>query len=145
MVWQFPIDTNILESPKLFESSIPVVTAPIHRKHSGQMNIGELRAKMRGVSVTARVLEVPPKALVRTRYGGESFVSNILLADETGTIRLSLWNNKIDDVAVGDTLKIENAVVAIFQGEFQLRISRWGTMSVDASTRDESKPIKHYT
>ncbi len=143
VIWQFPIDTNILENPKLFESSIPVIPIPIHRKHSGQMHIGKLRAKMKGVSVTARVVEVPPKALVHTRYGGESFVSNTQLADETGTIRFSLWNSRIDDVAVGDTLKIENATVAVFQGELQLRISRGGTLSVDTSTRDESILMEH--
>ncbi len=136
VVWQFPIDTNILESPKLFASSIPVIPVPTHRRHSGQMHIEDLKAKMRGVSLTARVVEVPIKALVHTRYGGESFVSNILLTDETGNIRLSLWNNRIDDVAVGDTLKIENAKVAMFQGELQLRISRGGTMNIDTSTRE---------
>ena len=92
---------------------------------------------MRGVPVTARVVEVPPKVLAHTRYGGESFVSNILLADDTGTISLSLWNSQIDDVAVGDTVKIENAMIVTFQGDLQLRMSRGGTMSVDRSTREE--------
>jgi len=140
---QFPIETNILERPDLFESSIPMVQVPTHRKHSGKTHIGDLRAKMRGVSLTARVVEVPPKGLIHTRYDEESFVSNILLADDTGNIRLSLWNSRIDEVAVGDTLKIENATVAVFQGELQLRISRWGTMSVDTSTRDESILIEN--
>ena len=144
VISQFPIETNILERPDLFESSLPMVQVPTHRKHSGQMHIGDLRGKMSEVSLTARVVEVPPKGLVHTRYDEESFVSNILLADDTGNIRLSLWNSRIDDVAVGDTLKIENAKVAVFQGELQLRISRGGTMSVDSSTReDEHTLIKH--
>ena len=138
VVWQYPIDTDILERPELYESSIPVIHTPIHRRDdSGQRCIGELRDKMRGVPVTARVVEVPPKVLVHTRYGGESFVSNILLADDTGTISLSLWNSQIDDVAVGDTVKIENAMIVTFQGDLQLRMSRGGTMSVDRSTREE--------
>ena len=139
VVCQFPISTNILEKPEFFKPSIPVIQAPFHRGgDSGQKHIGELRAKMRGVSVTARVLEVPPRMLVTTRYGGKSYVSNILLADETGTIRLSLWNRQIDDVAVGDTVNVEKASVATYQGERQLRISRRGTMSVDTSTRKQS-------
>jgi replication factor A1 len=143
VICQFLIDTNILEKTELFKSSIPVVSVPILRKHSGQRRIGELRAKMRGVSVTARVLEVPPKELVYSRYGGKSYVSNILLADETGTIRLSLWNRKIDDVAVGDTVKIEKATVVTFHGKLQLRIGRGGTMSVDASANEESILIEN--
>ena len=144
VVWQFPIDTNILEKSELFKPSIPVIQTSIRRMDdSGQRHIGDLRAKMRGVSVTARVLEVPTRMLVNTRYGGKSYVSNILLADETGTIRLSLWNRQIDDVAVGDTVNIEKASVATFQGERQLRISRGGTMSVDTSAGEQSKPIEN--
>ena len=136
VVWQFPIGTNILEKSELFKPIIPIIQAPIIRKNSDEVKrIGELRAKMKGVSLTARVLEVPQKVLVRTRYGGESFVSNVLLADETGTILLSLWNNQIDDVIVGDTVKIENATISMFQGELQLRINRGGTIIVDRSKR----------
>lgn len=142
VIWQFPIDTDVLEKPDLYESSIPVVKAPMYRKRTGSMHIGELRDKIRGVTVTARVLEVPPKVLVKTRYGGESFVSNIILGDGTGTIRLSLWNSQIDDVAVGDIVKIEKATVAKFQGELQLRMTRWGNMSVDESAREESLLIE---
>jgi len=137
VVWQYPINIDILKRPDLYKSSIPLIHTPIRRREdSGEKRIGELRVKMKGVSVTAKVLEVPPKVLVHTRYGGESFVSNILLADETGTILLSLWNSKIDDVAVGDTIKIENATVVSFQDGLQLRMGRAGTMIVDRSTRE---------
>jgi replication factor A1 len=138
IVWQYPINIDILERPELYKSGIPLIHTPIHRRDdSGKKHIGELRAKMRRVSVTARVLEVPPKVLVRTRYGGESFVSNILLADETGTALLSLWNSQINDVAVGDTVKIENATVVKYQDGLQLRMGRTGTMTVDRSTKEE--------
>lgn len=137
VVWQYPINIDILERPEIYKFSIPIIHTPIHRSDdSGEKRIGELRAKMRDVSVTARVFEVAPKVLVHTRYGGESFVSNILLTDETGTILLSLWNSQIDDVAVGDTIKIENATVVSFQDGLQLRMGRAGTMTVDRSTRE---------
>ena len=97
---------------------------------------------MRGITVNARVVEIPPKTLVNTRYGFESFVSNVLLADKTGTIRLGLWNNQIDDVVVGDTVNIDNASVSTFGGKLQLRISRKGTMNVDTSTREETMLVK---
>lgn len=77
----------------------------------------DFRNKMKGITMKGRILEVPPKTLVNTRYGWEAYVSNVLLADKTGTIRLSLWNGQIDDVSVGDTVSIENAMVATFYGE----------------------------
>jgi len=143
VVWQFPIDKNMLEKSELFKSSIPVIPIPLYGKYeSGQKNISELRVKMRGITVNARVVEIPPKRLVNTRYGFESFVSNILLADKTGTIRLALWNNQIDNVVVGDTVNIDNASVSIFGGNLQLRIDRKGTMNVDSSTRENPILVK---
>ena len=137
VVCQFPMKTEILHKPGL-KSYIPVVQAPaqIPKNDTPQRRICDLSAKMKNITVTARVVEVPLKKLVNTRYGWEAYVSNILLADETGTIRLSLWNSQIDEVAMGDTVKIENASVIIFHGERQLRIGRSGTMSVDTSTRE---------
>ena len=143
VVWQFPIDTNILKKCELFKHSIPVIPVPLHRKYEpGEKNIKELRDKMRGISVNARVVEIPHKRLVNTRFGFESFVSNVLLADKTGTIRLSLWNDRIDEVVVGDTVNIDNASVNIFRGKRQLRIGKKGTMNVDTSTRKQPLLIK---
>jgi len=143
VVWQFPIDKKVLEKSELFKSSIPTIPIPLYRKYEpGQKDIGELRAKMRGIAVNARVVEVPPKILVNTRYGFESFVSNVLLADKTGTIRLSLWNDQIDDVVVGDIVNVDNASVSIYRGERQLRIGRKGTMNVDTSTREHPSLLK---
>jgi replication factor A1 len=139
VIWQFPIKIEIIQNPELFKSFIPIASAPaqIHGEdNSKQKSICELKAKMRGITVKARIVEVPPRKLVNTRYGSEAFVSNILLADKTGTIRLGLWNNQINDVAVGDTVNIEKASVATFSGQLQLRIGRNGKISVDSSTRE---------
>ncbi len=149
VVCQFPIKTEILQKPGI-KSYIPTVQTPtpLPKEDMSKKHIRDLTAKMRGVTVNARIVEVPPKKLVNTRYGWEAYVSNILLADESGTIRLSLWNSQIDDVAVGDTIKIENASVIMFHGELQLRIGRSGTMSVDTSTRElatSPKPSAHET
>ena len=137
VVSQFPIRTEILQQPKLSKSYIPTIQTPIQRERvSIQRQICELRTNMRGITVTGEIVEVSPKMLVNTIYGWDAYVSNVLLADKTGTIRLSLWNGQIDTVAVGDTVHIEKAKVAMFRGELQLRIGRSGTMSVDTSTRE---------
>ena len=136
VVWQFPIGIGILQQPGSFKSVIPNIPVPICKEDSKPKQISELRNKMKGITIKGKILEVPPKTLVNTRYGWEAYVSNVLIADKTGTIRLSLWNNQINDVAVGDTVSIEKAKVATFYGMLQLRIGRSGTMSVDTSTRE---------
>ena len=137
VIWQFPIQIDILQKPELFKSCIPSLPEPVHKEgDSTRKHISELRNKMKYLNLKARIIEVPPKMLVSTRYGWEAYFSNVLLADTTGTIRLGLWNNQIDDVSVGDTIDIQKASVTTYYGQLQLRIGRKGTMSIDTSTRE---------
>ncbi len=138
VVWQFPVEAEILREPQAFKSSLPVIAAPltVSEHSSARRHIGDLRAGMKEVAVAGRVREVPPKRLVNTKYGFEVYVSNILLSDGTGVVRLSLWNEQIDGVTVGDTVSVENASASMFQGQLQLRLGKGGKMSIDASTRE---------
>lgn len=85
---------------------------------------------MKRVSLKAMVVEVPKPKMVYTRYGTQAFVSNALISDETGTLRMSLWNQQISKVSEGDRINIENGKVATFKGERQLRLGRGGILSV---------------
>jgi len=138
VVWQFPVEGEILEKPEAYKPQIPLISSPAPKpvKCSAGRYICDLRVGMRGIVVTGEVREVPPRVLVYTRYGFESNVSNILLVDKTGSIRLSLWDKQIDSVAVGDTVSVENASTNMFRGRLQLRLGKSGKMSVDTSTRD---------
>jgi len=94
------------------------------------LKIIDLKQRMKHVNITARVVETPEPKCVLTRFGTQAYVSNVLLADKTGTIRLSLWNEKIKKVSVDDVITIENCSVASFRGKQQLKIGRTGTLNV---------------
>ena len=85
---------------------------------------------MKKVSLKAMVLEVPERNRVYTRFGAEAYVANVLLGDETGRIRIAVWNLQIDKVSEGDIVMIENCRVASFRGERQLRIGKHGKITV---------------
>lgn len=93
-------------------------------------HIGDLKCGMKRVSLRARIMDVPKAVLVFTRFGEYARVSNALIADETGTIRLCLWNEKINSVSVNSIIQIENASVTKFRGENQLRLGKNGRLSV---------------
>jgi len=93
-------------------------------------HIRDLRCGMKRINIKARVLEVPKAVLVFTRFGEYARVSNALIADETGAIKLCLWNEKINAVSVDSVVQIENASVAKFRGENQLRLGKNGRLSV---------------
>jgi len=101
----------------------------------GPKHIGDLKCGMKRVSLRARVLGVPKAVLVFTRFGEYARVSNALIADETGAIKLCLWNEKINLVSVNSVVQIENASVTKFHGENQLRLGKRGRLSVIENAR----------
>jgi replication factor A1 len=96
----------------------------------GPKHIRDLKCGMKRVGLRARVLNVPKAVLVFTRFGEYARVSNALIADETGAIKLCLWNEKINLVSVNSVVQIENASVTKFHGENQLRLGKRGRLSV---------------
>jgi len=99
------------------------------------LNIKELRNGMKRVDVEAKVIEKTPPRQVLSRYKDETYnVANVIISDGTGQIKLTLWNEQINDVNVNDTVKIENGYVTSFKGEIQLNVGRFGKLSVVKAT-----------
>jgi replication factor A1 len=87
---------------------------------------------MKRVTVEANVVEKGETREVRSRYKDETYnVADAVVADETGSIKLTLWNEQIDQVDVGNRIKIENGYVTSFKGEIQLNVGKFGTMTVE--------------
>lgn len=93
------------------------------------MNIEELKAGQGKVDIEVEVVDISD---VRTfsKFGKDGRVATAKVKDESGEIDLTLWNENIDGVSVGDKLKIENGYVSEFQGNTQLTAGKYGTLSV---------------
>jgi len=100
------------------------------KSNSYSYKIGDLRAGMKHLNLTAEVLEVSQPIQIATRFGYYTNIISALVADESGTIKLSLLGSQIEMVSVHDSIQIENAHVAWFRGERQLRIGKHGKVSV---------------
>ncbi len=100
--------------------------------------VQDLRHGMKRVTVEAEVLETPKPSLVHA-YGSIAMVTNAWIADETGKIKLCLWNEQAKDVVEGDIIQIKNALVTTFNGERQLRLGRTGTINVLQNRAIQSK------
>jgi replication factor A1 len=146
VVAQFPIAEEFLSEKnnpiKDFEKAM--LQRHLTKKNSGSypIQIKDLQIGMKRVNLKAKVLEVAKPTLVFTRFGNYASVANALIADETGTVKLCLWNEQIDSISIGDTVQIENASASTFRGERQLRIGKKGILrNVEASSKPEVKPI----
>ena len=93
------------------------------------LKINEIEPGINVESVEGKIIEKSEPRSVNTRYGMRS-VADVKLEDETGTIKLSLWEQHIDLVNVGDIVSIASAYVTVFRDEIQLNIPRSGTIEV---------------
>jgi replication factor A1 len=133
VVAQFPVSREFLleqNNPIKDAQKADVLCRHLIKKdrepHSFQ--IKDLRIGMKKVSLKAEVIEIAKPMLVFTRFGNYATVTNALIADKTGQIKLCLWNEQIDSISIGETIQIENASISTFRGERQLRIGKKGIL-----------------
>jgi replication factor A1 len=134
VVAQFPISNGFLlerGNPIKDFMQTDMIRRRLNKKsnESHSLPIRDLRTGMTHVNLKAKVLQIPRPKLVVTRFGNCASVTNALIADETGTIKLCLWNAQITSISDGDTIQIENGRTGTFRGEKQLSIGRNGTLS----------------
>jgi len=95
------------------------------------LKINELKDGDRKVDVEANVIEKSDAREVRSRYTNETFrVADATIEDETGTITLTLWNEQVEQVNVGDRVKIENGYIKSFRDILQLNSGKYGSLTV---------------
>lgn len=94
------------------------------------MNISDLKAGASNVDVEAVVAEKDEPREVVTKYGKRLNVANAILKDDTGSIAISLWGETIDQINVGDKVKITNGYVNEFRGTPQLSTGKYGKIEV---------------
>ena len=86
---------------------------------------------MRRVDVEAKVIQKSETREVTSRYKNETYkVADATIKDDTGAVKLTLWNEQIDQVNVDDTVRIENGYIRSFRGEIQLNVGRYGKLTI---------------
>ena len=132
VVAQFPISSTILQGKNQLESYAKIISDKVSsvKEECANLKVEDLKVGMKKVSLKAKVLEIPKSKVVYTRFGTWTSVSNALIGDETGSIRMSLWNQQINTVSKGDVIDIKNSKVARFNGELQLKLGRSGNLCI---------------
>jgi len=96
------------------------------------LKIKDLRDGMKRIEVEATVTDKTSPREVMSRYKDVVHrVANATISDDSGSIKLTLWNDQIEQVNVNDKVKIENGYVTSFRGEIQLNVGRYGKLSVN--------------
>jgi len=95
------------------------------------VKIADLRDGLKRIDVEAQVIEVSEPREVSSKFTGETYkVAEVTIKDDSGTIKLVLWNEQIGQVKANDNVKIENGYIKSFRGEIQLNVGKYGRLTV---------------
>ncbi|RAP45654.1 MAG: hypothetical protein BZ135_05575 [Methanosphaera sp. rholeuAM6] len=95
----------------------------------------------REVDVIGRILGMHDIREFQRVDGTNGQVRSIELADETGVVRTSLWDDKAElNQALGDAVKIENARTRLGQGTMELSVGKSSRITIPEESEIENLP-----
>jgi replication factor A1 len=100
-----------------------------NKKEPVEAKVGDLTPQSKAVNVTAKVVsKTEIREIPMGRDGSAHKVSDALVGDETGVVYLTLWDDNIEKVNEGDTIRVENGYVTLFKGNIRLNIGKYGKL-----------------
>ncbi len=99
--------------------------SPTEQAKPASTAISSLKDGDKKVNVTAQAT-----ALTEPRHAGEHIIQDVTLKDQSGTIKLVLFDDDVGKVKAGDTVKIENGYVSSYKKVLQLNVGKWGKLTV---------------
>ena len=102
---------------KRLTDEFPRAMSKIEDIHDGQQR----------VVVEGRVESIRGPRIVQSRKNNEELkVADVTLSDDTGSIKLVLWNNQIPQVKSDSRIRIEEGYVKSYRDELQMSVGKWG-------------------
>jgi replication factor A1 len=109
------------------------------------VKISELKPEMREADVIGRVTATSKVRTFERQDGGSGKVSTVTVADSTGSIRVSLWDEWAgfaERLSQGDVIKLENAMVKVgFRGQTELSLGSRGRIVQNPAEAADVPPI----
>ncbi len=107
--------------------------------------IKEVRAGMSGINVLGKVLDIGKIRTFERKDGKMGKVTNITIGDDTGKIRVTLWDAKAESPGVnaGDVVEVMNAYARenTFTGSPELQLGSNGSVVKSKAVVDYSEPL----
>ena len=107
-----------------------------------RLNIANIISGMQNVDVVGKITRINPVREFKTEKASGR-VANVTIADETGSIRISFWNDEIaslEGMEIGEIVRIRGYVKEDNLGNPEIRLGRYGAI---AKSDEEIRTIKH--
>jgi replication factor A1 len=103
------------------------------------VKVEELTPQSRSINMTVKVISINPIRDVTSRRDESSHqVTEALVADETGSVLLTLWDDTIGEVSEGDIYDVRNGYVRLFRGSMRVNTGRYGSLTPSEEIIDET-------
>lgn len=101
------------------------------RREQERLNIENVMAGMQNVDITGKIVRISPIREFKTEKA-EGRVANVTVADKTGSVRMSLWNDEIEKLvglSVGDVVNVRGYVKSDNLNQPEIRLGRRGDIT----------------
>ena len=91
------------------------------------------------VDIQVRLVDLEEPREVETNYGVTHVLAEGQVEDDSGGMRLTVWNEKIeqiDGVNVGDTMELKDCFITSFKGVLSINVGRDSEIVSPVSTGD---------
>jgi replication factor A1 len=105
-----------------------------------ELKLANLQPYQRGVNILFKVLKTEAIRNVQSRHDGSKHrVADVLIGDDTGVMRLTLWDDEISLIEDGKVFRIVGGQSGLFQGQLQVSLGRSGKLEPSEQTISEIK------
>lgn len=94
------------------------------------MKASDVKPEMRRIDLDLKIVEVEEPRPYVSRAGREGRVTTAIGEDDSGRVKISLWDNDIDRVKVGNTVRIRNGYARLFRDEIHVSAGMYGKLEV---------------
>jgi replication factor A1 len=94
------------------------------------MKINELKPDMNSVNIKAKITELKEPREIMTKFGTATTLTEAVLEDETGTVKLTLWGKQADGLENDQEVEINDGFTKEFREELQLGVGKRGSIKV---------------
>jgi replication factor A1 len=95
------------------------------------VKVGDLTQYSRSVNTVVRVIsKTEPRDVTSRADQSAHKVCEALVADETGSVYMTLWDEKIDELEDDSVIGITNGYLNLFRGSIRLNLGRYGSYEV---------------
>ncbi len=100
------------------------------------MDIKDIQPRTGDITIVGEIVQIGDVREFE-KFGKTGRVATAIVKDDTGQVKLSLWNDEIDRFKVGNRIMLTNGWAGEWQGEIQLSSGKFGKLELVEQDRKE--------